>query len=422
MTACNIVWNNHANNLDSAIFQAGGLVVVLVEVTRKAYLASIVPVIVNTILNEHQVIVDIVAFVSQGDFPKSRLGEKQRGKILASWVTRKLRTIAQFSIRDADASDTQIAEIPEPRSSRSSKPGSTMGNSTRRLTMAPDSDFMAVPRSPAQSQEVRGPEGPPSRVASQASMQQQWQQQQQQQQLQQQQQQELQQQEDKEKEEEQQRQEAYQQYDEEYQALANAPRYQLTDAPVSSDIEPNFDFDDEIPAPAPLSIMNPDVDDSPSTITGLNFGSDFRDGESEHTARQADIPSVELSPPVETPPAVPDKDPLHAVASMPARGRDSLPSQQRRNSSLPAGFSALKISEDGSSAQEGQRSLSQGSLPKHEEHNESEEEWPQEALLYQKHLGINSPGKGDGNGVGRSPSTNSSIVRKRYDGSDYDFY
>lgn len=84
----------------SAVFQAGGLVVVVVEVGRKAYLASLVPVIVNAILNEHQIIVDIVAFVQRGDFPRSRLGEKQRGKILAGWVSRKMRTIAQFAIRD----------------------------------------------------------------------------------------------------------------------------------------------------------------------------------------------------------------------------------------------------------------------------------------------------------------------------------
>ncbi|KAL2270482.1 hypothetical protein VTJ83DRAFT_2666 [Remersonia thermophila] len=83
-----------------AVFQAGGLVVILVEVARKAYLASIVPVIVNAVLNEHQIIVDIVAFVNKGDFPRSRLGEKQRGKILAGWVSRKLRTMAQFSIKD----------------------------------------------------------------------------------------------------------------------------------------------------------------------------------------------------------------------------------------------------------------------------------------------------------------------------------
>ena len=75
---------------DSAVFQAGGLVVVLVEVIKKPYLASIVPVVVNAILNDHQLVVDIVAFVARGDFPRSRLGEKQRGKILTAWVNRKM--------------------------------------------------------------------------------------------------------------------------------------------------------------------------------------------------------------------------------------------------------------------------------------------------------------------------------------------
>lgn len=65
-------------------------------------MASVVPVIVNAVLNAHHIIIDIVAFVSKGDFPRSRLGEKQRGKILSSWVTRKMRTIAQFSIRDPE--------------------------------------------------------------------------------------------------------------------------------------------------------------------------------------------------------------------------------------------------------------------------------------------------------------------------------
>jgi hypothetical protein len=66
-------------------------------------LASLVPVIVNAVLNEHQLVLDIVSFVAMGDFPRSRLGEKQRGKVLATWVSRKMRTIAQFSIRDPDA-------------------------------------------------------------------------------------------------------------------------------------------------------------------------------------------------------------------------------------------------------------------------------------------------------------------------------
>ncbi|RMZ82731.1 hypothetical protein DV738_g1503, partial [Chaetothyriales sp. CBS 135597] len=102
-----------------AVFQAGGMVVVLVEVFRKAYLASIVPIIVNTILNEHQIVVDIVAFVGQGDFPRSRLSEKQRGKILANWITRKLRTIAQFGIRDAESGLQPLSEAPEPHKSNS---------------------------------------------------------------------------------------------------------------------------------------------------------------------------------------------------------------------------------------------------------------------------------------------------------------
>ena len=105
----------HLLTISSAVFQAGGLIVVLVEVIRKAYLAAIVPVVVNSVLNEHQVIADIVAFVGKGDFPRSRLGEKQRGKILASWVTRKMRTIAQFNIRDPDATEAMMISVPEDR-------------------------------------------------------------------------------------------------------------------------------------------------------------------------------------------------------------------------------------------------------------------------------------------------------------------
>lgn len=120
---------------------------VVVEVTRKSFLASLVPVIVDTILGEHQVVADIVAFVSHGDFPRSRLGEKQRGKVLASWVTRKLRTIAQFSIRDLD--EDHPFNLMQHRASRGSKPGSTMGHSVRQSSIVPDADMPAVPRSPA---------------------------------------------------------------------------------------------------------------------------------------------------------------------------------------------------------------------------------------------------------------------------------
>jgi hypothetical protein len=88
-----------------------------------------VPVIVNAILNEHQLVIDIVAFVIKGDFHRSRLGEKQRGKILAGWVTRKMRTIAQYSIRDPNGPENQmmISEEPVGRQSMSMSIGGTGG-------------------------------------------------------------------------------------------------------------------------------------------------------------------------------------------------------------------------------------------------------------------------------------------------------
>lgn len=131
----------------SAVFQAGGLVVVIIEVGRKAYLASLVPVIVNSILNEHQIIVDIVAFVQRGDFPRSRLGEKQRGKILAGWVSRKMRTIAQFAIRDTSAigpgegettADVHRASYGSFRSSSGAQIGlASVGSTLRNVEPAP---------------------------------------------------------------------------------------------------------------------------------------------------------------------------------------------------------------------------------------------------------------------------------------------
>jgi hypothetical protein len=88
-----------------------------------------VPVIVNAILNEHQLIIDIVSFVQKGDFHRSRLGEKQRGKILAGWVTRKMRTIAQYSIRDPNAGEMGMGMgiSEEGGQGRQSMSGSMMG-------------------------------------------------------------------------------------------------------------------------------------------------------------------------------------------------------------------------------------------------------------------------------------------------------
>lgn len=70
--------------------------------------------IVNAILNEHQIVVDIVAFVNKGNFPRSRLGEKQRGTILAKWVKRTLQTEAQFAIRNSDFTPMDGSGSPGP--------------------------------------------------------------------------------------------------------------------------------------------------------------------------------------------------------------------------------------------------------------------------------------------------------------------
>ncbi|KAK3117818.1 hypothetical protein LTR53_000367 [Teratosphaeriaceae sp. CCFEE 6253] len=117
-----------------AIFQAGSLLVLIAEVRTRAYLASLVPVIVNAVLNEHQLVLDIVAFVALGDFPRSRLGEKQRGKILASWVSRKMRTIAQFSIRDPDAEGSVGTVMPDDMARRGSAQSARGLGSLRRGT------------------------------------------------------------------------------------------------------------------------------------------------------------------------------------------------------------------------------------------------------------------------------------------------
>jgi hypothetical protein len=78
-------------NNSSAVFQAGGQTIAVLEVGgQPEYLAAIVPVVVNAVLSEHQIVLELIAFVEKGDFPRSRLGEKQRGRILSGWVTRKL--------------------------------------------------------------------------------------------------------------------------------------------------------------------------------------------------------------------------------------------------------------------------------------------------------------------------------------------
>ncbi|KTW31511.1 hypothetical protein T552_00153 [Pneumocystis carinii B80] len=95
------VEKSHNNILPggSAIFQTGRSIIILIEVKHKSNLPSIVPVVVNTVLNKYQIIIDTVVFTAKGDFPRSRVGEKQRGKILELWLTKKLELLDEFIIR-----------------------------------------------------------------------------------------------------------------------------------------------------------------------------------------------------------------------------------------------------------------------------------------------------------------------------------
>lgn len=345
----------------STVFQAGGLIVVVVEVTRKAYLASLVPVIVNVILNEHQVIADIVAFVSQGDFPRSRLGEKQRGKVLASWVTRKLRTIAQFSIRDIEGPENPLAEAPQHRTSRSSKPPSILGNlSLRRSTVVPENDILnSVPRSPAPvPEEYPQPLAIPHKEPPQ------------------------------------------QQVEPHVEPYTEPHTESHMDSPAESDIPVASEAPLSVPRIAEPTPPMPAQDqslpgnaDSPTTIDHPDFGFNF--GDFSHTTETT---HQDQEPEATT--AVAETD----IPFRNAQGRESLPSQ-RRFSSVPSGFEAV-----------GGRPGSQDVKSQPDTVEEDIEDWPQEALMYQSAMGNDDTAL-------RSPGSEHSGFAKttRYDGNEYGY-
>ncbi|GBC03878.1 hypothetical protein RclHR1_05380015 [Rhizophagus clarus] len=75
------------------VFQANGETVCLVEVRASEGILNLVPCIMNSILDEHQFIIDVIVFIGPGTLPKSRLGEKQRTKIMTSWLSGNLSTL-----------------------------------------------------------------------------------------------------------------------------------------------------------------------------------------------------------------------------------------------------------------------------------------------------------------------------------------
>ncbi|RUP51981.1 hypothetical protein BC936DRAFT_143837, partial [Jimgerdemannia flammicorona] len=59
-------------------------VVAVVQIKSPDFALSLIPVIVGAVLDEHQFKIDLIVLVAHGQLPKSRLGEKQRGKALAA--------------------------------------------------------------------------------------------------------------------------------------------------------------------------------------------------------------------------------------------------------------------------------------------------------------------------------------------------
>ncbi|KAG5358114.1 hypothetical protein CJU89_4613 [Yarrowia sp. B02] len=90
--------HRHLCSNGAVVFQAADHVIAVCEVTTDKFLASLVPVIASTVLDEHQLIINVVAFIPAKSMPKSRLGEKQRGKVLSQFVSKKLKTLQIFGV------------------------------------------------------------------------------------------------------------------------------------------------------------------------------------------------------------------------------------------------------------------------------------------------------------------------------------
>ncbi|CAG8652693.1 4885_t:CDS:2, partial [Cetraspora pellucida] len=68
------------------IFQANDETVCTIEVRAVEGILNLVPCTISSILDEHQFIIDVIVFINNGTLPKSRLGEKQRAKVMDSWL------------------------------------------------------------------------------------------------------------------------------------------------------------------------------------------------------------------------------------------------------------------------------------------------------------------------------------------------
>ena len=98
----------------SCIFKCADYTIVVCECKRYRNLAALVPLIVNTVLSKHHLIVDIVAFIKKGEFPISRLGTKQRARIIDAWVQGVIPISALYGVNYGEnAMIKMVKEIDE---------------------------------------------------------------------------------------------------------------------------------------------------------------------------------------------------------------------------------------------------------------------------------------------------------------------
>ncbi|KAI9289485.1 hypothetical protein BC943DRAFT_271616 [Umbelopsis sp. AD052] len=71
-------------------FQSVNETVTIVAVKSAEAALSVVPSVVNAVLQEHMFLIDTIVIVSQGNLPKTRMGDKQRGKAFVAYMEKSL--------------------------------------------------------------------------------------------------------------------------------------------------------------------------------------------------------------------------------------------------------------------------------------------------------------------------------------------
>ena len=94
----------------SCVFKCADFTIVVCESMKSTNLSSLVPIIVNTVLSKHHIIIDIVAFMKHGEFPISRLGTKQRARIIDAWIQGFIPIYAQYGVNYGENSMLELVK------------------------------------------------------------------------------------------------------------------------------------------------------------------------------------------------------------------------------------------------------------------------------------------------------------------------